>query len=213
MMYVADMTHFVGADELVGAKFNVARRFAAYLGAVVGVATANPPGPVIESPLPCHRRPSRQPCPGKLLVRRSEAPRQINWACPRCGEEGVISNFEQTIWDLSPPLTIDGVEKSALVGPDQYRRLLSVHLLDPDAQRVLHAAQLMGNAVLLRAGEDDFEHLVESVAAEANHEPAHSRRRGLDDVLAVLEGAFAQAMANPQIAIGVRSDQLRTQGG
>ena len=133
-MYVTDMTHFAGVEELVGAKFNGARRFAAYLGAVVAVATANPPGAIIQSALACRRRPGRQPCPGRLVVRRSEAPRQISWACPACDpacdEEGVISNFEQSTWDPSPPLSTEGEEKAALLsvqetarpGPPGHRR-------------------------------------------------------------------------------------------
>jgi len=193
-MYVTDMTHFAGVEELVGAKFNGARRFAAYLGAVVAVATANPPGEIIQSALACRRRPGRRPCPGRLLVRRSEAPRQVSWACPACDqasdEEGVISNWEQSIWDLSPPLSIEGDEKAALLGPDQYKRLLGLALLDTDAQGVVYAARLIGHGVLVRAGEDDFEHLIESLAAEANHEADHRRRRSLDDVLVVLEGAL-----------------------
>lgn len=193
-MYVTDMTHFAGVDELVGARFNGARRFAAYLGAIVGVATANPPGGIIPSALACRRRPGRQPCPGRLLVRRSVVPPEISWACPACdqasGEEGVISNFEGSIWDLSPPLRIEGDERAALIGPDQYGRLLGLAMLDTDAQRILHGARLIGHGVLVRAGEVDFEHLIESVAAEANHEPDHRRRRSLDDVLAVLESAL-----------------------
>ncbi len=72
----------------------------------------------------------------------------------------------------------------------QYKRLLGLALLDTDAQRLVYAARLIGHGVLVRAGEDDFEHLIESVAAEANHEADHRRRRSLDDVLAVLEGAL-----------------------
>lgn len=186
------MMHFAGVDELVGARFNGAKRFAAYLGNVVGVATANTPGQVIESALACHRRPGHQACPGRLLVRRSEAPRQINWACPSCDEEGVISNFEQSIWDVSPPLVIAGEECSAFLSPDQYKTLLGLVVLDGDARRVLYAARLVGRGVLVMAGEEDFEHLVESVAAEANHAPDRRQRAGLDDVLVLLEGALGQ---------------------
>jgi hypothetical protein len=191
LMYVIDMTHYVGVDELVGAEYNPVKRFVAHIGTIVGVGTANKPGEIIQSALACPRRPNRQACPGRLLVRRSEAPRQISWACPFCEEEqGVISNFEQTIWDLSPPLIIKGDEKAAVIGPDQYQRLLGLHALNPDAVRILHAITPIGNAVLVRAGEEDFERLIEAVAAEVKHEPGSKRRRGLDDVLAVLEAAL-----------------------
>jgi hypothetical protein len=81
MMYVIDLRDVAGLDEMVGPR----------IGGVVSAATAHPPGEAIATGLACHRRPGHKPCPGKLLVRRAEAPAQIEWACPACSEEGVIS--------------------------------------------------------------------------------------------------------------------------
>src|SRR5205823_12382151 len=137
MMYVTDMRHFAGMDELVGPQFAPAKRFAAYLGGVVSAATAHLPGEVIATGLACHRRPGHKPCPGKLLARRAETPAQIEWACPACSEEGVISGWEGSPWDLSPALATDDDERVALLSVDQYRRLLRLRLLDTDSLRVV----------------------------------------------------------------------------
>ena len=190
MMYVTDMRHFAGLDEMVGPQFAPAKRFAAYLGGVVSAATAHLPGEAIATALACHRRPGRKPCPGRLLVRRAEAPARIEWACPACGEEGVISGWEGSPWDLSPALTTDGDERVALLSSDQYRRLLGLRLLDTDSLRVVYAARRTGAGVLVSAGEDDLENLIGDVADEANHETDRARRRGLDDVIRILDAAL-----------------------
>jgi len=55
--YVTDMTHLAGVDELLEERFAVARRFAHYLGRIVGMGTANIAGFAIHTALPCRRRP------------------------------------------------------------------------------------------------------------------------------------------------------------
>jgi hypothetical protein len=175
---------------MVGPQFAAAKRFAAYLGGVVSAATAHPPGEVIATGLACHRRPGRKPCPGKLLVRRAEAPAQIEWACPACSEEGVISGWEGSSWDLSPALATDGDERAALLSIDQYRRLLGLRLLDANSLRVVYAARLTGAGVIVSAGEEDLENLIGYVANEASHETDRARRRGLDDVMRILDAAL-----------------------
>jgi hypothetical protein len=190
MMYVTDMRHFAGLDEMVGPQFGPAKRSAAYLGGVVSAATAHLPGEAIATALACHRRPGRKPCPGRLLVRRAEAPARIEWACPACGEEGVISGWEGSPWDLSPALTTDGDERVALLSSDQYRRLLGLRLLDTDSLRVVYAARLTGAGVVVSASEEDLDNLIGYVAEEANHEIDRRRQRGLDDVIRILDAAL-----------------------
>jgi hypothetical protein len=190
-VYVIDMRHYEGVDQLEGAQYGATKRFAAYVGHIVGAATATPPGQIVHTPLPCRRRPGRRPCPGRLLVRRTDAPRQIAWGCPACSEEGVIRNWHGTMWDLSPPLTVDAAPKAAVLDIDQYRHLLSIPVLDNDALRVVHAAQLTDEGVLLVATEEDLEYLLGFVAAEANHESNRRRQAALDEMLGVLSAASA----------------------
>jgi hypothetical protein len=190
MMYVTDLRHFAGLDEMVGPRFAPAKRFAAYLGGVVSAATAHLPGEAIATGLACHRRPGHKPCRGKLLVRRAEAPAQIEWACPACSEEGVISGWEGSPWDLSPALATDGDERAALLSIDQYRRLLGLRLLDTDSLRVVYAARRTGAGVIVSAGEEDLESLIGDVANEASHETDRARRRGLHDVMRILDAAL-----------------------
>jgi hypothetical protein len=167
MIYVTDMRHFAGMDELVGPQFAPAKRFAAYLGGVVSAATVHPPGEVIATGLACHRRPGHKPCSGWLLVRRAEAAARIEWACPVCSDEGVISGWEGSPWDLSPALSTND-ERAALLSIDQYRRLLGLRLLDTDSLRVVYAARRTGVGVMVSASEEDLENLIGYVADETD---------------------------------------------
>ena len=39
-------------------------------------------------------------CPGRLIVQRTEPGSPIGWRCSVCGDEGVISNWEESPFDL-----------------------------------------------------------------------------------------------------------------
>ena len=53
----------------------------------------------MDSALRCRRRPQRRACPGHLRVSLSEG--VVRWACTRCRDNGRISHWEGTPWDLS----------------------------------------------------------------------------------------------------------------
>lgn len=97
------MTHYAGVEMFTDKRFASARRFAAYLGGVVSAATAEPPGQAIATPISCRRRPGHKPCPGRLEVYRGVHPADIEWRCPACGDDGVISNWQGSRWDRSAP--------------------------------------------------------------------------------------------------------------
>jgi len=90
-----------------------------YLGQIVETATASPSGDTVRTPRRCRRRPKRKPCPGHLLVRRLDVPPEIDWACPSCGDSGVISARQGTAWDFTRhrvvPVQAEGPETAEVV--------------------------------------------------------------------------------------------------
>jgi len=53
-------------------------------------------------PVPkCWRRPKRKPCPGELDIFLDIDEKTIHYHCPVCRDEGVISGWEDLIWDMS----------------------------------------------------------------------------------------------------------------
>jgi hypothetical protein len=48
----------------------------------------------------CWRRPKRKPCQGELDILVDRSTGQIQWLCPICNDEGIITGWEGLIWDM-----------------------------------------------------------------------------------------------------------------
>lgn len=142
IVYVTDMGHFLEDGRLPLDIPAPAWRFAAYLGAVIEAATAHAFGEVVSTPLHCRRKPGHRPCPGRLQVRHQDAPAEIAWRCPKCGEEGVISGSAGTPWDLSPSRTPRLDDHLVLLTEAEYRTIGKVKIPDRDALRLVADAWL-----------------------------------------------------------------------
>lgn len=105
-MMVTDLRHFL---DLPADTPGPARRLAGQLSNLVRAATAVDAGVAWETALTCRRRPGNKPCSGRMVVLRAEPPVPIRWQCSGCGDEGVISNWADSPFDLrragspSPP--------------------------------------------------------------------------------------------------------------
>ena len=49
----------------------------------------------------CWRRPKRKPCKGSLEIDLDESIGLIHWCCSKCGDEGVITDWQGLIWDMT----------------------------------------------------------------------------------------------------------------
>ena len=96
-VFVSDLRHFL---DLPDDSPGPARKMAEHLTLIVRAATAGEAGVRWASALPCPRRPGRRTCPGHIEVSRTDVPPWIQWRCPSCGDEGVISGWEQSPFDL-----------------------------------------------------------------------------------------------------------------
>ena len=94
--WVTDLTHFL--DESGGlhpALTGPGRGLAEHMTSIVAAATSTRDEAV---EVRCRRRPKRRACPGRLEY-RLWADERITWECPKCGDNGVISNWQSTQWD------------------------------------------------------------------------------------------------------------------
>lgn len=96
--WITDLTHFLEDGRLPQELPGPALRLAEYLGRIVAAVTGAEPDDSLG--VRCRRRPRRRPCPGEIegyIVPESNA---IYWGCLVCGDNGLISNWENTMWDL-----------------------------------------------------------------------------------------------------------------
>jgi hypothetical protein len=189
---VTDLHHFL---DLTPDTPGPARRLADQLFAVVRAGSAGDTGRPWQTALPCRRRPKNRPCPGRLVVLRSEDPTApIQWQCSACGDDGVISNWQETPYDLRRRALVLTDNATAITVPLEVAEALQdLQLLDPDCERIVFRAHLIdqSDGAILSVTDDDLEQLIGAVAAEANHEPNRRRQKRLDAAFDALNDAAA----------------------
>jgi hypothetical protein len=186
-MLVSDLNHFL---DLPPETPGPARRLAGYLSDIVRAATAGDAGAAWETALPCRRRPARRRCPGRMIVLRTEAPAPIRWQCSVCDDAGVISNWEDSAFDLRRrQLTLAEPVSEIAIAYQIAAALRDLQLLDSDCERLVFAIRARNDHAVLTATDDDLDELIGFVAAEANHEPSPSRRQRLDTAFDALSTA------------------------
>lgn len=193
-MYVTDMTHFLAIRDPEEDVPPPARRLGEYFGRIVEAATASAVrGCEFATVVRCRRRPARQPCPGRIEVLCTDVPSRIAWWCPDCGDEGVISSWRATPWDLSAPLHRMSVGESVVVHlPEEVHRALeALEWQDPALQRVVKGAEADFDDVLLEAPVAVMARLRDAVADELPRSGSHRARRLLDQAHVLLDiGCF-----------------------
>jgi hypothetical protein len=189
-MFVTDLHHFL---DLPPGTPGPARRLAGHLSNIVRAATAGDAGTTWESALPCRRRPGNRRCPGRMIVLRTEPPAPIRWQCSVCADEGIISNWADSPFDLRPRrLTLAGPVNEIVISEEAAAALRELRLPDTDCERLVFRIRAHDGGAVLPATNDDLHELIGFVAAEANHEPSRRRRQRLDTALDALSDA-AQA--------------------
>ena len=187
-MLVTDMLHFLGLPEDAPGP---ARRLAEHLGGIVRAATAGDASTPWVSALPCRRRPAHRACPGRITIRRPEPPTPIEWRCSACDDGGIISNWEDSPFDLRRRrLALAGNSREVVVPDTIAAALRDLRLLDPDSERLVFRMRSHPDGAALTVTEDELEELIGFVAAEANHEPNRRRQQRLDAAFNALSDAL-----------------------
>ena len=186
-MLVTDLHHFLDLPQDTPGP---ARRLAEHLSNIVRAATAGDAGTAWESALPCRRRPANRRCPGRMIVLRTEPQAPIRWQCSACNDEGVISNWEDSPFDLRRRrLTLAGAVHQITIPNQVAAALRELRLIDTDCERLVFGIHAGNDHAILAATDDDLDQLIGSVAAEANHEPNRRRQQRLDAAFDALNTA------------------------
>ena len=126
-----------------------------------------------------------------MIVLLQEFGTPVRWQCSVCGDEGVISNWEDSPFDLRRRrLTVVGAVSEIVVPDEVAAALRELHLLDTDCARLVFGIRVREDRrVVLAATDGDLDALIDSLAAEANHEPNRRRQRRLDAAFDALNAA------------------------
>ncbi len=185
--YITDITHFEGLSPRLAR--GPAGRIARYFGSIISAASVLGIGTWTDVAIRCRRRPGRKPCPGHICVYRRGHFAAIEWHCTSCDDQGIISNWRRSTWDLSPG---EGNEGGAarpaeiVVSGEELGELRKI-LLDTVNQRVIDEATVTPGGFTLHGSEDNFEDLLDYIADEANHEPDPRRGNILSNVCERIE--------------------------
>lgn len=186
-MLVTDLHHFL---DLPPDTPDPARRLAEHLSNIVRAATAGEAPTTWESALPCRRRPANRRCRGRMIVLPTEPGAPIRWQCSLCDDEGIISNWEDSPFDLRRRrLTLAGAINVIVIADEVAAALRELRLLDRDCERLVFAIRAHNGGAVLVATDDDLDELIGFVAAEANHEANRRRQRRLDAAFEALNTA------------------------
>ncbi|MFY2860318.1 hypothetical protein ACOJVU_11130 [Mycobacterium sp. THU-M104] len=190
-MYVTDLEHFL---DMPPDAPGPARRLAEHLGTIVRAATAGDALIAWESALPCRRRPANRRCPGRMIVQRNEPGLPIAWRCGTCGDDGVISNWEESPFDLRRRRpTLVGAVHQIVVSHEVAAALRELAFLEAELERLVFAIRAHGGDAVLAVTAEQLDELIDAVAAEANHEPNRRRRQRLDAAYDALNAAARSA--------------------
>jgi hypothetical protein len=94
---VVDLRHFLAPSGAIAELPAPARRLAQYFASIVVDATSN-----LDDPpsVRCRCRPGRKRCEGLVIsLPDPEHDDAITWYCPVCGDNGLISGWQGTLWD------------------------------------------------------------------------------------------------------------------
>ena len=190
-VFVCDLRHFLDLpDDVPGPARNLAEQ----LSFIVQAATAGTAGIPWVSALPCRRRPCHRPCQGHVTILRADDAAPIEWSCSVCGDEGTISGWQDSPYDLRQARAVlSGRVIAVSLSEEVAATLRALMMLDRECERVVFQARAVQEGLVLTATEEDLEELIGFVAADANHETNPRRRKRLDAAFSLLSDAATAA--------------------
>ncbi len=156
---VADLSRLEHAEG--GLPVGRGGRRARFLTELVVAGSMLSPGSAQLSEIHCRRRPDRRRCSGRIHLSRESESDEIHWRCVVCGDGGVITNWQETRWDLSAAVSSGRVV--SLSAERERRRVQASaapagHALELEAElvgapveledRVLRRLRIAGSATL-----------------------------------------------------------------
>lgn len=186
--WMSDLTHFLDENGL--APVDAPRELyeaLSFFGGIAKAGSSHPSNTQFCSAVRCRTMLKRKPCGGHLMI--SHRPDGvIHWQCPKCGEQGFISNWQRTIYDLSGAAeSIPTQRLSVLIKPDEHKLLREIITSSQEEDAIISGAVSTPDGVLLTGGVEDFDQLMGSIAFDANHSDSVKHQRVMDRLYGKIE--------------------------
>ena len=99
--WISDMRNFLDTDGMIPDDLpGPAYRIANYFGSIIEAVTSTKETKTWDTGIRCRRRPGRRRCHGVVQALIDEKNNfEINWQCPVCNDNGIISGWQDTFWD------------------------------------------------------------------------------------------------------------------
>ena len=99
--WITDITHFLDEEGNLISEPSQARKLGEFLAVIIVMASYIEPEFPEKYRVSCRRRPNRKPCLKDIVAYVDPETEDIFWKCPKCGDRGLISNRQGTIWDMT----------------------------------------------------------------------------------------------------------------
>jgi len=98
--WITKMSHFNWSDEEAHSIPNEAKNIAEYFSKILSNAILNCNAYSDNTGVRCRRKPQRKRCTGLIKAKINSDNNEVDWWCPVCGDNGNISDWEGTRWDV-----------------------------------------------------------------------------------------------------------------
>ncbi len=99
--FVIDITHYLDATGLLPSTLTPeAKQFIDCFGNIIASVTMQP-SETDKTTVQCWGELQGDRCPGMIHAGISVNTLEIEWRCHRCHDQGTISNWQGTFWDVS----------------------------------------------------------------------------------------------------------------
>jgi len=186
--YVSQMHHFLDENGLP--PVGLPKEFYSsldYHAAIVKAGSSHSSNTQFCSAITCRRRPNHKPCGSYLTVTHREDD-VIHWQCPGCGEQGFISHWEGTIYDMTYAEEPEpGELVSITITPEEYKMLSEIIVVAQEESAIIFGAVSTPKGMLLTGRVEGFDQLLDAIAFDINHADSPKRRRVMDGIYDKIE--------------------------
>jgi phage FluMu protein Com len=169
-------------------------RIAKYINEIVLAATASPRNRWNRSAIHCRRSPQHQKCSGRLLV-REKGNGEIEYKCPDCSENGIITGWQNTIYNLDEfRIEGQGFTLEVVLDERHYDELKNMLYTQIEFDWIIYSAIYTKEGIILKMDTVDarlFMHYLEEIMEKQTKAKHQELLTSVIRCIQVLLGSFS----------------------